>query len=110
MVHALNDRQSGVLEAAFSPDEIIRCARSGNPAASLAACFSAKEATLKALSCCEGEGAFWHDIEIMATGEHGKVVLQGRLAKLAADSGVRGVVVALANCRRYATATALALG
>lgn len=109
MASALGDPGAGVLPAVFTADELDRCNLSRDPAASLATCFAAKEAVLKALALCRGTGSFWQDIEIETTGSHARASLRGRLAELAADHGVHEVLVGLGRCRRYATASALAV-
>jgi holo-[acyl-carrier protein] synthase len=109
MVRALGDPGAGVLPAVFTGDELDRCSHSSDPAASLAACFAAKEAVLKALALCRGTGSFWQDIEIEMTGSNARVRLRGRLGELAASHGVHEVLVGLGRCRRYATASALAV-
>ena len=109
MARELDDPAAGILPAVFTADELDRCSRGSDPAASLAACFAAKEAVLKALALCRGTGSFWQDIEIEMTGSHARARLRGRLVELAADHGVHEVLVCLGRCRRYATASALAV-
>ncbi|MEZ4388213.1 MAG: 4'-phosphopantetheinyl transferase superfamily protein [Candidatus Krumholzibacteriia bacterium] len=102
---------SDVLAAAFGQAEHERCRRHRHPARAYAACFAAKESVIKALAPAGGQGTFWQDIEIGESGGGGPVVtLQGRLAELARDAGIRRVVLSSAHCRRYATACAVATG
>ena len=106
---ALSGPQPEVLAALFTAGEIARCSAHGNRAAHFAACFAAKEAVLKALAPCRGRGTFWLDVEILIEAGRSRAVLNGRLGELAAGCGIDRVVVAHGWCRRYATATALAL-
>lgn len=109
MERALAGAEPGILAAMFTPAEIRRCRDDRQPAAAFAVSFAAKEAVLKALAGCGGQGTFWHDIEIRREAAGPRAVLRGRLAELAAAHGIRRVQLALGRCRRYATATALAV-
>jgi holo-[acyl-carrier protein] synthase len=80
---------------------------SNGSASQLAACFAAKEATMKALGRND-EGLGWRAIEVVGSG-HGRVAvrLSDGAAGLAADRGVTKLSVSLTRRRGSAAAVAL---
>jgi holo-[acyl-carrier protein] synthase len=93
------------LERVYTPGE--RAASGGNPAR-LAACFAAKEATMKALQRAD-EGIGWRSIEVVADADGWPTIrLTGAAAALAASRGVSKLTVSLTHQRRNAAAIVVA--
>ncbi len=82
------ERHPRIRERLFTGAEIAACERKGDPYASFAARFAAKEAFLKAAGTGLGEDARWTDIEVSGLGS-GRPVLavKGTPAKLLKDVG-----------------------
>jgi holo-[acyl-carrier protein] synthase len=73
----------------------------------LAACFAAKEATLKALDA--GDAAIdWRSVEILTDGGDTTARLHGPSADLAAAHGVARLTISTSIARTYASAVAIA--
>lgn len=101
------ERRERFLTRVFTPMEVDYCLAQGNPAASLAARFAAKEAVFKALGPVQSGGS-WQEIEIVVDEKGRPVVrLQGKLAKQACGDGVSGVMISLSHEREYAIAFAI---
>jgi holo-[acyl-carrier protein] synthase len=101
----------GFVAAVFLPAEISYCNAKRHPAELFAARFAAKEAAIKALAAAEGQGTFWHDLEV--TNEHGggpALALSGRLRQLADALGVRTMHVSLTHTADQAAAVVIAEG
>ena len=89
----------------FSPDELERCSTCRHPVRSLASCFAAKEALVKALSLEARDGWRWRDIEVTAVpGVAPTLALHGGLADLARQRGVARILLSLAGTRQLAIA------
>ena len=81
----------------FTSGEIKRCSSGNNPALCYAACFAAKEATLKALGVGVSDWATFREVEIGRdnNGEYA-VVLHDRLKSESQQLGVRHIRVSIA--------------
>jgi len=81
----------------FTPEEMKRCNAGKNPALHYAACFAAKEATLKALGVAISDLAMFREVEIGLdiNGAHA-VVLHDRLQSESEQLGVRHISVSIA--------------
>ena len=81
----------------FTSEEIKRCSTGKNPALRYAACFAAKEATLKALGIGVSDLAMFREVAI-ALDENGEyaVVLHNRLKSESEQLGVRHIRVSVA--------------
>ncbi len=93
----------------FTEAEMAQCEGKGNPAASFAGRFAAKEAVLKALGTGL-RGVKWRDIEIItnALGEP-EVSLFGPALELARNRNLYEIRVSISHSRDLALAFALAL-
>lgn len=95
------------LRRVFTPPEIAAC-RKGRGAGRLAACFAAKEATLKAISI--GDQALdWRSVEVRF-GASGSVTvaLSGTCAETAERAGIVRLSVSVSATERQAVAVAIA--
>ena len=81
----------------FTSEEIKRCSTGKNPALRYAACFAAKEATLKALGVGVSDLAMFREVEI-GLDENGEyvVVLHDRLKSESEQLGVRHIRISVA--------------
>ena len=81
----------------FTSEEVKRCSTGKNPALRYAACFAAKEATLKALGVGVSDLAMFREVEIGldGNGEYA-VVLHDRLKSESEQLGVRHIRVSVA--------------
>jgi holo-[acyl-carrier protein] synthase len=92
----------------FSKEEISYAESKGSPATSLAGCFAAKEAVLKAL----GTGFFcmgWRDVEVVHN-EKGQplVILSGQAEVFAAENKLTKIHLSISHDQTKATAMAVA--
>jgi holo-[acyl-carrier protein] synthase len=92
------------LERVFTDAERRDC---GTSARRLAQCFAAKEATMKALACCERLP--WHSVAVGrdAAGQPA-IVLTGPAAQLARERGVQQLALSLSSVTAHAIAVVLA--
>lgn len=91
-------RGDAFLRRVFTPDEIAYCQRHQNPAPSLSARFSAKEAVIKALGMGWQHGMRWTDIEVVrAPGGKPDLVLHGATAEVAERLGIRRMHLSLTH-------------
>ena len=85
----------------FTAQEIARCRASKKPARRYAACFAAKEATLKALGLEVGDLAMFREVELAANSEHHHaLLLHGRVKARSEQLGVRRVNVSIAAAKK----------
>ena len=98
------------LARVFTPLEIRHCLRRKNTTERFAAQWAGKEAILKALGMHSVKNIAWTSMEIRHKGAaRPKVILTGAVKQQAQRLGVTDVLIALAHCRAYATAYALAV-
>ncbi len=97
------------LTRVFTEREVAACA-GGTDIRRLAACFAAKEATLKTLGARD-EPVDWRSIEVVVPREgDATAVLSGRSAELAARERIVRFEVSVTTARAYAAAVVLAEG
>jgi holo-[acyl-carrier protein] synthase len=101
------ERTPSMRQRLFTDEEITLAAERGNDAATLAARFAVREATMKAL----GVGAFdFHDVSVRkAQSGAPELVVSGRAAALAEDRGVSGWHLSLSHTELVAIAVVAAL-
>jgi holo-[acyl-carrier protein] synthase len=89
----------------FTEEEIGNCERARRPGAQYAACFAAKEATLKALGIDISDVGLFREVEVMkdADGKH-SISLNARLQKKAQQLGVSRVWLSIASTKKRAAA------
>ena len=82
----------------FTSEEINYCRRAKKPGLRFAACFAAKEATLKALGVAPDDLGFFREAEVRA-GRDGRcgIVLHRRLGAQGERLGVRQIRLAMAS-------------
>ncbi len=98
MTEIVARRGEAFLRRVFTPDEIAYCLRHRDPAPSLSARFSAKEAVIKALGAGWQPGMRWTDIEVVrAPGGKPSLRLHGATAQVAERLGVRELHLSLTH-------------
>ena len=99
---------AGFLRQVFRPAEVAYCEAMRYPARHLAARFAAKEAVFKALGLRRIDVSAWRDVEIRSRGDGSRrVVLHGRLGRLAARRGVRRAWLSMTHTRSLAAASVI---
>ena len=93
----------------FTAGEIAFCTSSANPAGDYAACFAAKEATMKALGVTPRDLSLFCEVELEAGRCHElRIRLHNRLKRESERLGVLGVRVSVAqNSRQTAVVVVL---
>ncbi len=103
-------RRGGLLARLFTAAERAAAPGARGRSQYFAGRFAAKEAVLKALGTGL-RGGRWQDVEIVRDALGRPVArLHGAMAQRARRLGVAEVVVSISHARRYAVATAMALG
>lgn len=87
-------------DGVFTPGEIARCNASARPARSYAACFAAKEATLKALDLQVDDLGFFGEVEVEPEECGYRLTLHGRPQARAEQLGVRQAKLSIARHAR----------
>jgi holo-[acyl-carrier protein] synthase len=96
---------AGFVQQVFCSGETAYCEAKRRPARHYAARFAAKEAVFKALGLEGGDTSAWRDVEIQSCADgSGRVVLHGRLRRLANHRGVRRVWLSMSHTRGLAAA------
>ena len=85
----------------FTAREIARCRSSPRPIAQYAACFAAKEATLKALGLELADLGMFREVELEAEsgGQH-RVLLYGRVRARSQQLGARRIRLSVTAARK----------
>ncbi|KAK9365441.1 3-oxoacyl-reductase [Lipomyces kononenkoae] len=97
------------IERNYTPAEISYCSSSGDPRASFAGTWCAKEAVFKSLGVkSEGAGAALKEIEIVRKSGKPEVVFSGVAKQKAEEKGVKGVSVSISHNEFQAVAVAVA--
>lgn len=90
----------------FTEEELSHAQKRGRgAAASLAACWAAREAAVKALGCGFTGGVFWRDASVsFDSGGAPRLVLTGALSERAAARGVTDISLSLTHEKGMAAA------
>ena len=92
----------------FTLHEIQHCSAAREPALRYAACFAAKEATLKALGLAAEDLAMFREVELRAAANGAyEIILQRRAKEAAATNGVRRIHLSLARSSGLAAAVVI---
>jgi holo-[acyl-carrier protein] synthase len=110
-VRRLIDRHAEVfLVQVYTPREMAFCRDRAHSTEHYAAVWAAKEAVFRSLGRTWRKGVAWIDVEVVFEVATEPVVLvTGPTRDVMSGRAVRDIRVALAHCRTFATATALAL-
>jgi holo-[acyl-carrier protein] synthase len=91
----------------FTAGEISRCNATARPARSYAACFAAKEATLKALDLRVDDLGFFGEVEVEPDECGYRLALHGRPKARAEQLGVRQAKLSIARHARHVGAVVI---
>ncbi len=95
-------------DGVFTPGEILDCSAARRPARRYAACFAAKEATLKALGIRVTDLALFREVEVGAGAGGGhRISLRDRLKAESERMGVRRISLAIAQAAGRTGATVI---
>ena len=83
----------------FTSQEISRCSRNRRPALCYAACFAAKEATLKALGVEVADLSMMREVEV-ELGDRCAITLHDRMKSESEHLGVRHIRLSIAPSKR----------
>jgi holo-[acyl-carrier protein] synthase len=83
----------------FTSQEISQCSRNRRPAVCYAACFAAKEATLKALGVEVADLGMMREVEV-ELGDRCAIVLHDRMKSESEQLGVRHIRLSIAPSKR----------
>ena len=87
-------------DGVFTDSEVRQCAGGRSAARRYAACFAAKEATLKALGVAASDLAMFREVEVVLTQGVGTIVLHDRLRSHAERLGVRSIRLSVAPAKK----------
>ncbi len=92
----------------FTSGEIRFCGAAPNPAPHYAACFAAKEATMKALGVQAIDLALFREVEVgQGSGQGYKVILHDRLKAASEQLGVRRIRLSITHSAGQAGAVVI---
>ncbi len=111
-VRKLIDRHGDAfLRQVYTDREVRHCRGRKQAAERFTAVWAAKEAVFRSLGTTWKRGIEWTDVEVNCDdGPAATVTVRGATADLVAARGVGRLLVTLAHCRAFATATSIALG
>lgn len=99
------------LSRVYTEHEIQYCSSRATATQNFAGRWAAKEAVLKGLGTGWSRGISWRDIEVRhQSGGNPKIRLAGGVRRLCEQHRIADVLISIAHCRNYATATAILLG
>ena len=106
----IDQHADAFLDQVYTPSEQIFCRDRKRTLEHYAAIWAAKEAVFRSLGTTWRKGVDWKDVEILCDNPvEPTVVFTGPTRELVHSRGVKYVLVTLAHCQSFATATALAL-
>ncbi len=107
----IDRHESTFLDRVFTAAERDYCGSKKHAAQHYAGRWAAKEAAMKALGTGFIPGVGWQDFEILPQQSGApRLTLSGGAADRAKSLGITGILVTMSHCRKYATATAIAVG
>lgn len=99
------------LQQVYTAREVRFCNGKSQSTEQFAAIWAAKEAVFRCLGTTWKRGTNWTDIEIVCEPGGGpRVLVGGATAELIAARHVGDILLTMAHCRPFATATAIAVG
>ena len=98
------------LRQVYTDREVRLCNAKKHTTEHFTAVWAAKEAVLRSLGTSWKRGMNWTDVEVVCeNGGPPQVVVTGTIQELMAARGAGGILLTLAHCRAFATATSLAV-
>lgn len=98
------------LDRTYTASEIAYCSSKKNSAQHYAGRWAAKEAVMKSFGTGFVKGIHWVEIEVVSQPSGRPVIqLSGATAQFAKNLGISNVLLSISHCKKYATATAIAV-
>jgi holo-[acyl-carrier protein] synthase len=97
------------LRQVFTDRELSFCNSKKQTTEQFTALWAAKEAVFRSLGTTWRRGTNWTDVEIVCDTVESAVVVSGPTSELKASRGITQILIAMARCRAFATATAIAV-
>jgi holo-[acyl-carrier protein] synthase len=98
------------LDEVYTAREQAFCRERAHATEHYAAVWAAKEAVFRSLGTTWRKGTAWTDVEVLCESPvEPAVVVTGATRGLLEARGVRNVMLTMAHCRAFATATAIAV-
>jgi holo-[acyl-carrier protein] synthase len=97
------------LRQVFTDRELSFCNSKKQTTEQFTALWAAKEAVFRSLGTTWRRGTNWTDVEIVCDAVESAVVVSGPTSELKASRGITQILIAMARCRAFATATAIAV-
>ncbi|MDY3552933.1 holo-ACP synthase [Gemmata sp. JC717] len=105
----LDEHADAFLRQVYTDREVRFCHSRRQTTEQFAALWAAKEAVFRALGTTWKRGMSWTDVEVVCEpGQAPRAVVSGAIGELQAARGVNQVLLTMAFCRSFATATAIA--
>jgi holo-[acyl-carrier protein] synthase len=110
-VRKLIDKHGEVfLRQVYTDRETRQCHAKKHATEQFTAVWAAKEAVFRSLGTTWRRGVSWTDVEVVCeNGGPPAVVVTGATAELMAGRGVGKILLTMAHCRAFATATGIAV-
>ncbi len=106
----LDEHADAFLKQVYTDREVRYCNGKKQTTEQYTALWAAKEAVFRALGTTWKRGMSWTDVEIVSeNGGPSHAVISGATRELMAARGVNHVLLTMAFCRAFATATAIAV-
>jgi holo-[acyl-carrier protein] synthase len=96
------------LRQVYTDREVQFCNGKRQTTEQFTALWAAKEAVFRALGTTWKRGMNWTDVEIIDNGAGPHAVVSGPTRELMTSRGVNRIILTMAFCRSFATATAIA--
>lgn len=104
------ERHPTLTQRLCTPEEQQFCMASAHPAQQFAACFAAREATLRALETSFRDGIRLKDISVdFQDGGRPRIMLAGKAAERAQRQGIQEIILSLSHSRELVVANAVAV-
>src|SRR5262245_26724254 len=97
------------LKRVYTDREVAFCNSKKQTTEQFTALWAAKEAVFRCLGTTWKRGTNWTDVEVVCDAGSTDVVVTGPTSELMTTRGVTQVILSMAHCRAFATATAIAV-
>jgi holo-[acyl-carrier protein] synthase len=97
------------LRQVFTDRELSFCNTKKQTTEQFTALWAAKEAVFRSLGTTWKRGMNWTDVEIVCDAVQSAVVVSGPISELKSSRGITQIMISMARCRSFASATAIAV-
>jgi len=107
----IEKHEEAFLKQVYTLREVRHCNGKAQTTEQFTAIWAAKEAVFRSLGTSWKRGMSWTDVEIVCENGGGpRVLVSGATVELMRNRGAGAVLLTMAHCRNFATATAIAVG